>query len=84
VTAAQLNAIGGFTYNPATVGTDGTNALFLPPGSTPANPPVFAFGSPDGADYDWTVSATSAAPEPSTFLMLGLGLSCVFAAALKK
>jgi hypothetical protein len=57
ITAAQLNALGGLTYHPATVGTDGPNALFIPPGSALTNPAVNPFGATFGANYGWTVTA---------------------------
>jgi hypothetical protein len=40
--AAQLDALGGPTYHPATVGTDGPNAFFIGPGSGLTDPAVIA------------------------------------------
>jgi hypothetical protein len=75
ITMTQLNAIGGLTYHPSTVGTDGPNAFFLVPGSAKSNPTLFAFGSTDGANYGWTVDAApTATPEPGSFALLVLGV----------
>jgi hypothetical protein len=57
ITDAELSALGGLTYHPATVGTDGPNAVFLPPGSASSNPAVIPFGTASGANYGWTVTA---------------------------
>jgi hypothetical protein len=74
ITAAQLNILGALTYHPATVGTDGATALFIPPPNFAVdNPATFVFGSPSGANYGWTVSA--AVPEPSTWAMMLLGFA---------
>jgi hypothetical protein len=72
ITAAQLNLLGALTYHPATVGTDGATALFIPPPNFAVNNPTgLVFGSPSGANYGWTVSA--AVPEPSTWAMMLIG-----------
>lgn len=74
ITAAQLDALGGLTYHPATVGTDGPNAFFIGPGTAQTNPAVIAFGTANGANYGWTVQATAATPEPGSLAMLVLGV----------
>ena len=75
-TRAAIDALGGQTYHPATVGTDGPNAAFLPPGLALTNPPVIGFGTPNGANYGWTVQATpvQATPEPGSLVMFVLGV----------
>lgn len=56
ITAGQLNALGGLTYPTASVGTDGSQAYFLPPNFALADPAVVAFGARFGADYGWMVT----------------------------
>ena len=76
ITAAQLDALGGLTYHPATVGTDDAQALFIsPPNFAVSNPAAFPFGAPFGANYGWTVDAVAAAvPEPASLALLGSAL----------
>jgi hypothetical protein len=75
----QLNNLGGFTYHPATVGTDGPTAYFTPPSNPLAynvdNPTAFAFGDTNGANYGWTVDAVTPVPLPAAawLLLSGLG-----------
>jgi hypothetical protein len=74
ITAGELDSLGAFTYHPATVGTDGAQALFIPPPNFAVNNPgVIAFGASFGANYGWTVSA--AVPEPSTWALMLTGFS---------
>lgn len=72
ITAAQLNALGGRAYHPATVGTDGPQAYFIGPASVSSDPAVTAFGTDFEANYGWKVQA-SAVPEPGSLLMLLIG-----------
>jgi hypothetical protein len=57
ITADQLNALGGLTYHPATIGTDGPQAYFFLPDIPLNNPAVAAFGASYGANYGWNVTA---------------------------
>jgi hypothetical protein len=59
ITATQLNALGAPSYHPATVGTDGPQAFFLPPGSALTNPAVIPFGAASQANYGWLVAAAA-------------------------
>jgi hypothetical protein len=71
ITADELNALGGLTFHPATIGTDGSQSFFLAPSSSIGvnNPSVTAFGTPFGANYGWTIDA-SAVPEPSSVVLV--------------
>jgi hypothetical protein len=57
IAATQLDSLGGLTYHPATVGTDGPNAYFMAPGASLNDPAVVPFGSAFTANYGWTVQA---------------------------
>lgn len=76
ITNAQLNALGGLNYSPATIGTAPTVGYFLGPGGATSNPST----TPNDIltpIFGWTVTAspvTAATPEPSSILMLGTGL----------
>ena len=65
ITAGQLDDLGGLTYHPATVGTDGPDAYFLPPGASLNDPAAILFNSASGANYGSTVEA-QATIEPSS------------------
>jgi hypothetical protein len=71
ISAAQLNDLGGLTYNPATIGTDGVQAYFVAPGGAVNDPSSIAFGGANAADYGFTVTA-STAPEPGVLSLLTL------------
>jgi uncharacterized protein (TIGR03437 family) len=82
IAATQLDNLGALTYHPATVGTDGPNAYFIPPGASLNDPAVIPFGSAFTANYGWTVQANtsvatanasvaSAAPAISTSIAPG-------------
>jgi hypothetical protein len=73
ITAAELDDLGGLTYHPATVGTDGPDAYFIPPGAALNDPAAILFNSSSGANYGWTVEA-QATPEPSSAILLSTGL----------
>jgi hypothetical protein len=76
ITAAELDALGGLTFHPATVGADGPNAVFIGPGSAKTDPTVLGFGTANTANYGWTVQAAPT-PEPSSFALLVLCVPAV-------
>ena len=80
ITASQLDAMGAHTYHPATIGTDGPDAYFLPPGESLNDPAAILFDTNSTANYGWTVQAT-ATPEPQSAILLStivLGVAFVF------
>jgi hypothetical protein len=83
ITAAELNDLGGLTYHPATVGADGADAYFLPPGASLNDPAAILFNSASGANYGWTVQA-EATPEPSSLFLLSTVLLALAFAARKR
>jgi len=60
IAAAQLNNLGGATYHPANIGTDGPNSYFLRPGAASlATPVVVTLENDSSANYGWTVVTAS-------------------------
>ena len=72
ITAAQLNALGGLAYHPATVGTDGPQCYYIGPAASLSDPAVIACGTTYGENYGWKVVASSV-PEPGSSLLLLIG-----------
>ena len=58
ITAAQLNALGGSAYHPATVGTDGPQAYYIGPYASLSDPTIIACGTTFGENYGWNVQAS--------------------------
>ncbi len=75
VTDAQLDNMGGVTYDPASVGTDGFEAYYISPGTTLTNPSLNSFAAGNQGDFGWTITGDAlATPEPGTLGMMLLGV----------
>jgi hypothetical protein len=77
ITAAELNQLGALTYHPSTVGTDGPQAYFGPPGTFLPDPVVEPLGSAFGANFGWTIDGGIPTPEPASFVLLLIGTPAV-------
>jgi hypothetical protein len=75
ITDAQLDNIGGLTFDPPTVGTAPLDASYISPGTALTDPSLnFLTGGSQG-DFGWTVTGDQApAPEPGTLGMMLLGV----------
>jgi PEP-CTERM motif len=76
-TNAQLENMGGETYDPASVGTDGLEAYYISPGTSLTNPSLDPFAAGNQGDFGWTITGNAVAtptPEPGTLGMMLLGV----------
>jgi hypothetical protein len=75
ITNAQLDNIGGLTFDPPTVGTSPLDANYISPGTSLTDPSLnFLTGGSQG-DFGWTVTGGQVpTPEPGTLGMMLLGV----------
>jgi hypothetical protein len=77
ITAAQLNNLGGVTFDPATVGKDSLEAFYVAPGAPLTDPTITQFAVGNQGNFGWSIvgsPAPATAPEPRTFGMMLLGV----------
>lgn len=75
VTNAQLDNMGGQTFDPPTFGTAPLNAYYISPGTSLTDPSLNDLVAGGQGDFGWTITgAPVSTPEPGTLGMMLLGV----------
>jgi hypothetical protein len=74
ITNAQLENMGGQTFDPPTFGTAPLDASYISPGTPLTDPSLNDLAAGYQGDFGWTVTGDQVAPEPGTFGMMLLGV----------